>query len=101
SLGCLPDAAHGVALLTVDAFGVDPQEDVDAVAGPFGDLGHVPARDTPTCVGRTTPLPARPAGAAGHPHVRGEDNNPGSAGGPSSGTPPRAWGGPVGPPLPG
>ena len=33
------DAAFGFALLPGDAFGVDPQQHVHAVAGPFGDLG--------------------------------------------------------------
>jgi hypothetical protein len=33
------DAAFGFALLPGDAFSGDPQQHVDAVPGPFGDLG--------------------------------------------------------------
>jgi len=32
------DAPLGFAMLAGDAFGIDPQQHVDAVPGPFGDL---------------------------------------------------------------
>ena len=52
-------------------------------------------RLTPTCVGRTG-APGPLAGApTAHPHVRGEDNDPKSWPQAPSGSPPRAWGGPV------
>ena len=34
------DAALGFFLLPRDAFGVDPQQDIHAMACPFGDLGR-------------------------------------------------------------
>jgi hypothetical protein len=49
-LGGFLDTAFGFVLLAVDAPGVDPQQNIDAVAGPLGDLwrGHSgvqPSRD--------------------------------------------------------
>lgn len=52
----LGDAALGDFVLAVDALGVDAQQDLDAVAGPLGDLGR---RDAGV----------EPAGQAGVPQV--------------------------------
>jgi hypothetical protein len=40
---CFADPARGEFVLAHDASGVDPQKDVDAVPGPFSDLGGVDA----------------------------------------------------------
>jgi hypothetical protein len=45
--GGLFDAPLRLVLLAGDAFGVDPQQDVDAVACPLGDLGSGHARVEP------------------------------------------------------
>lgn len=42
-IGHLTCAEARCGPLAVDALGVDTQQDVDAVAGPFGDLGRVHA----------------------------------------------------------
>ncbi len=51
-------------------------------------------RLTPTCVGRTAWSLLRRGSSPAHPHVRGEDLLPTAATSSSSGSPPRAWGGP-------
>jgi hypothetical protein len=39
----LADPALGEFVLAYDALGIDPEEHVDAVSGPLGDLGRVDA----------------------------------------------------------
>jgi len=52
------DPALGELVLADDALGVDPQQHLDAVPGPFGDLGRVYAA-------------VQPGGQAGVPEVVG------------------------------
>ena len=49
-------------------------------------------RDTPTCVGISSPGPSREQLRAGHPHVRGDQAGLPASSAPRGGTPPRAWG---------
>ena len=43
----LDDPALGELVLADDALGVDPQQDIHAVPGPFGDLGGIDASVEP------------------------------------------------------
>ena len=52
---------------------------------------------TPTCVGRTPARCRRHRRWPAHPHVRGEDRACTGVVAPGSGSPPRAWGGPMDP----
>ena len=52
----------------------------------------LPARNTPTCVGKTRLTPCARRALQKHPHVRGEDARPLSWPGLKWETPPRAWG---------
>ena len=54
-------------------------------------------RNTPTCVGKTGPLPRRVRLPRKHPHVRGEDPYVGAIARFRRETPPRAWGRPFQP----
>ena len=58
------------------------------------------ARLTPTCVGRTRSSTRKSSGTPAHPHVRGEDGGGVDVPAPADGSPPRAWGGRCGVPLP-
>ena len=50
----LDDPALGELVLADDALGVDPQQDVHAVPGPFGDLGGIDASVEPCRQTRVT-----------------------------------------------
>ena len=49
-------------------------------------------RNTPTCVGKTITMGAKPKPAQKHPHVRGEDSPVATKLAAPMETPPRAWG---------
>ncbi len=51
-----------------------------------------PTRNTPTCVGKTAPIPESLLIDWKHPHVRGEDSVNGGTNPRDKETPPRAWG---------
>jgi len=62
-------------------------------------LRAITRRITPTCVGRTTRGTRTGRSSADHPHVRGEDPPARTCSKRSTGSPPRAWGGPTSPDL--